>query len=100
MNPPQAYEVIVLGGGKGGKTLAIELGNKGVKTALIERSAEMIGGSCINVACIPTKTLIASARAAEAARRAGNFGIRSEEHTSELQSTCNLVCRLLLSKNI
>lgn len=79
MNPPQAYEVIVLGGGKGGKTLAIELGNKGVKTALIERSAEMIGGSCINVACIPTKTLIASARAAEAARRAGNFGIHTGE---------------------
>ena len=61
MNPPQSYEVIVLGGGKGGKTLATELGNKGVKTALIERSAEMIGGACINVACIPTKTLIASA---------------------------------------
>ena len=64
MNRPQAYEAIVLGGGKGGKTLATELGNKGVKTALIERSAEMIGGSCINVARIPTKTLIASARAA------------------------------------
>jgi probable pyridine nucleotide-disulfide oxidoreductase len=37
----------------------------------------MIGGSCINVACIPTKTLIASARAAEAARRTGDFGIRT-----------------------
>ena len=79
MNPPQSYEVIVLGGGKGGKTLATELGNKGVKTALIERSAEMIGGACINVACIPTKTLIASARAAQAARRAGTFGIRTGE---------------------
>lgn len=45
------YVVIVIGGGKGGKTLATELGHKGIKTALIERSAEMIGGSCINVAC-------------------------------------------------
>jgi glucose-6-phosphate 1-dehydrogenase len=42
MNPSSSYDVIVLGGGKG------------VKTALIERSAEMIGGSCINVAFLPT----------------------------------------------
>lgn len=75
----ERYEVIILGGGKGGKTLATELGNKGVKTALIEQSAEMIGGTCINVACIPTKTLITSARAAHAARRADNFGIRTSE---------------------
>ena len=81
MNPPQSYEVIILGGGNGGKTLATELGNKGVKTALIERSAEMIGGSCINVACIPTKTLITSARAARAARHAGDFGVRTGEVT-------------------
>lgn len=49
MNASIPYEVIVLGGGKGGKTLATELGNKGVKTALIERSADMIGGTCINL---------------------------------------------------
>jgi pyruvate/2-oxoglutarate dehydrogenase complex dihydrolipoamide dehydrogenase (E3) component len=78
-NTSERYEVIVLGGGKGGKTLATELGNKGVKTALIEQSAEMIGGTCINVACIPTKTLITSARAAHAARRADSFGIRTGE---------------------
>ena len=40
MTSPQSYEVIVLGGGKGGKTLATELGNKSVTMALIERSAE------------------------------------------------------------
>ncbi len=77
MSQIESYQVIVLGGGKGGKTLAIELGQKGVKTALIERSAEMIGGSCINVACIPTKTLITSERAAQAARRASAFGVRT-----------------------
>lgn len=75
----ERYDVIVIGGGKGGKTLAIELGQKGVKTALIERSAEMIGGSCINVACIPTKTLIASARMTQEARRAGEFGVQLGE---------------------
>jgi pyruvate/2-oxoglutarate dehydrogenase complex dihydrolipoamide dehydrogenase (E3) component len=58
VNPPQSYESVLLGCGKSGKTLAIELGNIGVKTALIERSAGMIGGGCINVGCIPTKTLM------------------------------------------
>jgi len=42
------YDVIVLGGGKGGKTLAIELGQKGVKTTLIERDAERNGRNIIN----------------------------------------------------
>lgn len=75
----EPYQVIVIGGGKGGKTLVTELGHSGIKTALVERSAEMIGGSCINVACIPTKTFIASARVAQAARRAGNFGVQLGE---------------------
>jgi probable pyridine nucleotide-disulfide oxidoreductase len=81
MQTATQYDVIVLGGGKGGKTLATELGHKGIKTALIERSADMIGGSCINVACIPTKTLIASARAAQAARTAGGFGVLTHDVT-------------------
>jgi len=71
------YDVIVIGGGKGGKTLAVELGHQGVKTALIERDPEMIGGSCINRACIPTKTFVASAHAAHAARHAGTYGVRT-----------------------
>ena len=77
MKTDNHYDVLVIGGGKGGKTLAIDLGHAGVRTALVERSAEMIGGSCINLACIPTKTLIASARAAQNARRAAEFGVRT-----------------------
>ena len=53
---------MVIGGGKGGKTLAMHLARQNHKTALIERDPLMIGGGCINVACIPTKTFIASAR--------------------------------------
>jgi pyruvate/2-oxoglutarate dehydrogenase complex dihydrolipoamide dehydrogenase (E3) component len=56
------YEYVFLGGGKGGKTLAMELAQAGKRVAVIERG--MIGGSCINVACIPTKTLIQNARIA------------------------------------
>ena len=80
---PESYEVIVIGGGKGGKTLAAELGNRGIKTALIERDPGMIGGSCINVACIPTKSFIASARVAHATRHADEFGIETGRITVE-----------------
>lgn len=61
------FEYVFLGGGKGGKTLAMELANAGHKVAVIERG--MIGGSCINIACIPTKTLIQSARIEHARRQ-------------------------------
>lgn len=55
------YENLVIGFGKGGKTLAAYLAAKGEDVALIERSDQMYGGSCINIACIPTKSLIVNA---------------------------------------
>jgi pyruvate/2-oxoglutarate dehydrogenase complex dihydrolipoamide dehydrogenase (E3) component len=58
----ERFEYVFLGGGKGGKTLAMEHAQAGKKVALIERG--MIGGSCINVACIPSKALIQNARVA------------------------------------
>ncbi len=51
-------DVLVIGWGKGGKTLARSLGSSGTRVALVEQSESMIGGTCINVACVPTKTLI------------------------------------------
>lgn len=66
------YDTVVLGGGKGGKSLALALAAKGVSVALIEE--KMIGGSCINVACIPTKTLVASSKLVNAARLAAEEG--------------------------
>jgi probable pyridine nucleotide-disulfide oxidoreductase len=52
----EKYDAIVIGSGKGGKILATYLGKQNHKVALIERDPMMIGGGCINVACIPTKT--------------------------------------------
>lgn len=52
------YDAVIIGFGKGGKTLAADLAKQGWSIALIERSAEMYGGACINVACIPTKTMV------------------------------------------
>ncbi len=60
---------------QGGKTLAIDLGKHGVRTALIERDPNLIGGSCINLACIPTKTFIESANVAHRASHAMAYGI-------------------------
>ncbi|GGK89198.1 FAD-dependent oxidoreductase [Rufibacter glacialis] len=55
------YDNLIIGFGKGGKTLAAWLAKKGQQVALVEMSNKMYGGSCINVACIPTKTLIKKA---------------------------------------
>jgi pyruvate/2-oxoglutarate dehydrogenase complex dihydrolipoamide dehydrogenase (E3) component len=68
------FEFVVVGGGKAGKTLATKMASTGHQVAMIEEG--MIGGSCINVACIPTKTLVNTAKIAEIVRRAAEFGIR------------------------
>ncbi|CAN5292753.1 FAD-containing oxidoreductase [soil metagenome] len=69
----ESFDAIVIGSGQSGPFLAARLAASGLKTALIERAH--IGGTCVNNGCIPTKTLIASARAAHVARRAGDFGV-------------------------
>lgn len=55
------YEVVIIGAGPGGYQAAIELGNAGVKTLLIERSKELVGGVCLNFGCVPTKNYLHSA---------------------------------------
>jgi len=56
------YDFIIVGFGKGGKTFAGYLGNIGKKVAVIEKSDKMYGGTCINIGCIPTKTLVHKAK--------------------------------------
>lgn len=58
------FDVIIIGFGKGGKTLAAEFAKRGQKVAIIERSDKMYGGTCINIGCIPTKTLVHQAKIA------------------------------------
>jgi pyruvate/2-oxoglutarate dehydrogenase complex dihydrolipoamide dehydrogenase (E3) component len=69
----EKYDAIVIGTGQSGPSLAVRLGKSGRKTAIIER--KLIGGTCVNNGCVPTKTLIASARAAYIARRGADFGV-------------------------
>jgi pyruvate/2-oxoglutarate dehydrogenase complex dihydrolipoamide dehydrogenase (E3) component len=67
------YDAIVIGTGQAGPSLAVRLAGAGTKVAIIER--KRFGGTCVNTGCIPTKTLVASARAADMARRAGKYGV-------------------------
>ena len=58
------YDAIIIGFGKGGKTLAAELAKRNRSVAVVERSDKMYGGTCINIGCIPTKTLVHAAKLA------------------------------------
>ncbi len=69
----QKYDAIVIGTGQSGPSLTGRLTKEGLKTAIIER--ERFGGTCVNTGCIPTKTLVASARTAYVARRGADFGV-------------------------
>jgi pyruvate/2-oxoglutarate dehydrogenase complex dihydrolipoamide dehydrogenase (E3) component len=69
----EKFDAIIVGTGQSGPSLAARMTREGMKTAIIER--KLFGGTCVNVGCIPTKTLVASARAAYMARRGLDFGV-------------------------
>jgi pyruvate/2-oxoglutarate dehydrogenase complex dihydrolipoamide dehydrogenase (E3) component len=75
MTETRHYDAVVIGTGQGGKPLAGALAAAGHRTAIIER--EHVGGSCVNVGCTPTKTMVASARAVYMARRASDYGVET-----------------------
>jgi pyruvate/2-oxoglutarate dehydrogenase complex dihydrolipoamide dehydrogenase (E3) component len=68
------FDAIVIGSGQAGPSLTARLTGAGMSVAFIER--EHFGGTCVNDGCIPTKTLVASAQAAQTARRASDYGVR------------------------
>ena len=70
---PTSFDALVIGSGQAGPSLAVRLAEHGWKTALVERGE--LGGTCVNNGCTPTKTLVASARAAWMARHAADFGV-------------------------
>ncbi|AKR55942.1 mercuric reductase [Devosia sp. H5989] len=69
----EQVDAIVIGGGQAGPFLAVRLAQAGMKTVIIERSH--MGGTCVNNGCMPTKTMVASARVAHMARRASDYGV-------------------------
>src|SRR5205807_9344421 len=83
---PQAtnYDALVIGTSQGGRLLPIALAEAGRKVALIERGH--VGGTCINVGCTPTKTMVASARLAYLARRGADYGVHTGPISVDLQA--------------
>jgi pyruvate/2-oxoglutarate dehydrogenase complex dihydrolipoamide dehydrogenase (E3) component len=71
----EPYDAIVIGSGQGGTPLSIVLAKAGLKTAIVERNH--VGGTCVNVGCTPTKTMVASARVAYLSRRSAEYGVDS-----------------------
>ena len=72
--PASKYDLVVLGAGTAGLVTAVGAAGLGAKVALVER--DRLGGDCLNVGCVPSKAMIASARAAAAVRAAGEYGVR------------------------
>ncbi len=69
----QRFDAIIVGAGQAGPSLAGRLTSAGQRVAIIER--KLFGGTCVNTGCIPTKTLVASAHAAQLSRRAAEYGV-------------------------
>ncbi|WLP85333.1 dihydrolipoyl dehydrogenase family protein [Mycoplasma seminis] len=67
------YDVVIIGWGKAGKTLAKKLASENKKIAIIEKDPKMFGGTCINVGCLPTKALVHASKIAQQARK---FGVK------------------------
>jgi pyruvate/2-oxoglutarate dehydrogenase complex dihydrolipoamide dehydrogenase (E3) component len=80
---PEEYDVVILGGGTGSTLAAWTLAGEGKKVAVIDR--KYIGGSCPNIACLPSKNVIHSAKVASYFHRAAEFGIVHDGFTIDMQ---------------
>ena len=80
---PEEYDLVILGGGTGGTIAAWTFAGQGQRVAVIER--KYIGGSCQNIACMPSKNIIHSAKVASYLRRSEEFGIASRDFTVDMR---------------
>ena len=82
MPEKQQFDVLIIGSGESGKHLAWTMAKAGRRTAVVER--KLVGGSCPNIACLPSKNVIHSAKVAELARRGAEFGVMTERLTIDM----------------
>ena len=83
MNETTHVENLVLGGGEAGKYIAWELAQHGRPVVVIERA--LIGGACPNIACLPSKNVIRSAKVADLIQHAAAYGVRTETATVDME---------------
>jgi pyruvate/2-oxoglutarate dehydrogenase complex dihydrolipoamide dehydrogenase (E3) component len=84
---PEEYDLVVIGSGEGSKFLAWTLARQGQRVAMIEH--KWIGGSCPNIACLPSKNIIHSAKVASYFSRAAEFGITTSGYTVDMAAVTN-----------
>lgn len=89
----EKVDAIIIGFGKGGKTLAADLARRNWKVALIERSDKMVGGTCVNIGCIPSKTLVHEAHITSCLTR-GDKAAQKEHYTEAIGRKNALIARL------
>jgi len=83
MSATETYDILVIGSGEAGKYLAWTMARAGHRTAVIER--ELIGGSCPNIACLPSKNIIHSAKVRSFTMRAAEFGVALESAVTSMK---------------
>lgn len=81
---PENYDIVILGSGEGGKFLAWTLGKQGKRVAVIERN--LIGGACPNIACLPSKNIIHSAKVASYFGRGREFGMNADHFSVDMSA--------------
>lgn len=79
MNASTEYDIVVIGGGGSGYAAASTAAKRGARVAMVE--GDRLGGTCLNVGCVPTKALVRTAQVLETSRRAAEFGVRVGEVT-------------------
>ncbi len=87
MSNPEKYDLVVLGSGEAGKILAWTLASQGRRVAVVER--KYVGGSCPNIACLPSKNVIHSAKVASYFRRSAEFGIATGDSSIDMVAVRN-----------
>ena len=80
--PNERVDIAVLGGGPGGYVAALSAARRGARVVLVEK--ERVGGTCLNVGCIPTKALATTAELLVRCKRAGDFGLSIPEVAVDL----------------
>lgn len=88
------FDAIIIGAGQAGPSLAGRLNAAGMKVAIIER--HLVGGTCVNTGCKPTKTLVASAQAARTARRGADYGFLTGEVTVDMAAVAARARKVIL----
>jgi pyruvate/2-oxoglutarate dehydrogenase complex dihydrolipoamide dehydrogenase (E3) component len=94
---PEEYDLVILGSGTGGTIAAWTFAGQGQRVAVIER--KYVGGSCPNIACLPSKNIIHSARVASYIRRSAEFGIPKRDFTVDMSAVRDRKRRMVSSWN-